>query len=462
MPKARARGTPSHGEQPVREACPGAKQQPVAVVEQSHQDHERPRPVFLDQATRTVTLVQFALHQQSAGLDPAVVAALIAVPVGMITIIVQLLGIHRVSKDTNRQLDQQRQQLDVTLAEQREQLDRTFAEQREQLDRTLGEQRERTLNERFATAADRLGNDKSPAVRLAGVYAMAGLADDWPENRQTCVDVLCAYLRMPYSPQPHSYADEADLLAFHASREVRHTVIRVIGTHLQPDAPVPWSELNFDFTGVQFDGGDFSNAQFLGGNVSFVHASFVTGNILFTDARFSGGKVAFLEAGFGGARVYFTGARFSKTEVSFSRSGFDGSTLDFRGAEFDGARVWFDNSGFASGTLDFSEAKFDGARVWFDSSGFVGGTLDFSRSALIKTAVSFGKCGFEAGEVNFDEVAFSECLVHFKGSGFVGADVHFNNVTLTGGDIDLTEADEWLRPPSFNFPGTPPPEVRLP
>jgi hypothetical protein len=26
---------------------------------------------------------------------------------------------------------------------------------------------------------------------------MAGLADDWEENRQACADVLCAYLRMP-------------------------------------------------------------------------------------------------------------------------------------------------------------------------------------------------------------------------------------------------------------------------
>jgi dsDNA-binding SOS-regulon protein len=37
--------------------------------------------------------------------------------------------------------------------EQRKQLDRTLAEQRDQLDRTLNEQRTRTLNERFATAA---------------------------------------------------------------------------------------------------------------------------------------------------------------------------------------------------------------------------------------------------------------------------------------------------------------------
>src|SRR6516225_11958430 len=81
-----------------------------------------------------------------------------------------------------------------------------FKEQREQLDRTLAEQRTRTLNERFATAAGQLGSDKPPAVRLAGVYAMAGLADDWEANRQTCVDVLCAYLRMPYEPDPGEQA----------------------------------------------------------------------------------------------------------------------------------------------------------------------------------------------------------------------------------------------------------------
>jgi hypothetical protein len=46
---------------------------------------------------------------------------------------------------------------------------------------TLAEQHIRTLNERFATAAEKLGGDKPPAVRLAGVYAMAGLADDWEQ-----------------------------------------------------------------------------------------------------------------------------------------------------------------------------------------------------------------------------------------------------------------------------------------
>ena len=97
-----------------------------------------------------------------------------------------------------------------TFAEPREQLSKSFGEQlnetlkaqNRQLDRTLAEQRTRTLNERFATAAEQLGGDKPAVVRLAEVYATAGLADDWEANRQTCVDVLCACLRMSYEPDP--------------------------------------------------------------------------------------------------------------------------------------------------------------------------------------------------------------------------------------------------------------------
>jgi hypothetical protein len=133
--------------------------------------------------------------------DPTVTAAIIAV-CGVIltviaTVLVQVSGRRATSRDTQKAFEEQREQLGTTLAAQREQLDRRHAAQREQLDRTLKEQRSRTLNERFATAAGQLGSDKPPAVRLAGVYAMAGLADDWKKNRQTCVDVLCAYLRLP-------------------------------------------------------------------------------------------------------------------------------------------------------------------------------------------------------------------------------------------------------------------------
>jgi hypothetical protein len=73
----------------------------------------------------------------------------------------------------------------------------TIALDKERYQATSVQDRTRLLNERFTTIAAQLG-DAQAAVRLAGVHAMAGLADDWEENRQTCIDVLCAYLRMPY------------------------------------------------------------------------------------------------------------------------------------------------------------------------------------------------------------------------------------------------------------------------
>jgi hypothetical protein len=200
---------------------------------------------------------------------------------------------------------------------------------RKQLDRTLAEQRTRTLNERFATAAVQLGDDKRPAVRLAGVYAMAGLADDWPENRQTCVDVLCAYLRLPYDPDPGG-GRGAERAAYRADREVRHTAIRVITAHLKVAAATSWKGRNLDFTGAVFDGGDFSGAWFSGGRVSFVDAKFSRGWVSFDNTVFSGGTVDFRFAKFfGDVRVAFVGARFS------------GGTVDFRVAEFSGGEVDF-------------------------------------------------------------------------------------------------------------------------
>jgi len=47
--------------------------------------------------------------------------------------------------------------------------------------------RRRGAVQRYQDAAWQLGHDK-PAVRLAGIYAMSRLADDWVEQRQACIE----------------------------------------------------------------------------------------------------------------------------------------------------------------------------------------------------------------------------------------------------------------------------------
>jgi len=338
-------------------------------------------------------------------MNPQVVAAFIAASVSVLTLIgtlaAQYFGRRATSRDTEK-----------TLGEQGKHLDRTLAEQREQLDRTLAEQRTRTLNERFAMAADQLGSDK-PAVRLAGVYAMAGLADDWAENRQTCVDVLCAYLRMPYEPDPRQDAPEPQRLAFQAIREVRHTVIRVVTAHLKKDAAVSWHGLNFDFRGVVFDGGNFFGAQFSGGTVNFV------------GARFSGGTVYFGFAEFSGGMVYF---------------GF---------AEFSGGMVYFGHARFSGGTVNFEHARFSGGMVDFGTAEFSGGTVNFV-------------AGFSGGMVYFDLAEFSGGTVNFNHARFSGGTVNFGLARFSGGEVDFSRAGVWSYPPEFPWTDTPPSGVKLP
>src|SRR5690349_19389176 len=122
---------------------------------------------------------------------------------------------------------------------------------------------------------------------------------------------------MPYEPDPGEDAPGSLRLAFQSSREVRHTVIRVITAHLREDAAVPWQGLNLDFTGVVFDGGNFSDIEFSGGLIDFRNAKFAGGEVYFSRTQFSGGTFDFSYAEFAGGDIYFPRARFSGGEVYF-------------------------------------------------------------------------------------------------------------------------------------------------
>jgi uncharacterized protein YjbI with pentapeptide repeats len=297
--------------------------------------------------------------------------------------------------------------------------------------------RTRVFNERFTTIAAQLG-DGQPAVRLAGVHAMAGLADDWAENRQTCVDVLCAYLRLPYDPDPGDDAEPAERSAYRANREVRHTIIRLIGAHLREGAAVSWQGLDLDFTGAVFDGGDFNGARFSAGIVRFGGASFSGDVVSFDRAKFSGGAVNFVNAKFSGGLV------------------------SFRLAEFSGDGVRFDIAEFSGGAVNFVNAKFSGGRVTFHGAEFSGGAVDFDRAKFSGGAVGFGLAEFSGGAVRFYVAEFSGGEVSFGGAKFSGGEVSFGGAKFSGGEVDFRDPREWSQPPIFDWKGAPPTGVKLP
>lgn len=223
------------------------------------------------------------------------------------------------------------------------------------------------FNDRFTDAYTELGSEQA-AVRLGAVHALAHLADDAPGHAlgQTCVDVLCAYLRMPYDPEPPPLPEDAPeslveehharRARFASFREVRHSIVRVIGGRLQ-DPDGPWQGRTFDLSGVVFDGGSLRGAVFSRGTVNFNGARFVGGEFDLRYTRFTGARVSFRRAAFTGGTVNFRHARFQAGRADFYR------------ARFQGSRVLFHDALFGDRTSLFVEARFDGGSVEFAKDG---------------------------------------------------------------------------------------------
>jgi uncharacterized protein YjbI with pentapeptide repeats len=246
-----------------------------------------------------------------------------------------------------------------------------------------------------------------PAVRLAGIYAMARLADDWTEQRQQCIDVLCAYLRLPYDPDPKS----GDL----GEREVRYSVIGLIKNHLVPKASPSWQKCSFDFNGAVFDGGDFRRVEFTGGIVDFRGAKFTGGTVDFGRGKFAGTSI-----------VDFRGAKFT------------GGTVDFRDVEFNGSTVSFRGAKFSRGTVDFRGTEFVGSDL--DVHGFeeIIGTVSFSGAKFTGSILSFDRAKFTGATVDFNSARFSGGTVQFNRTEFTGGTVRFRGTEFWGGTVDLT------------------------
>ncbi|CCK32823.1 hypothetical protein BN159_8445 [Streptomyces davaonensis JCM 4913] len=321
----------------------------------------------------------------------------------------------------------------------------------------------RLHTERFTAAVTQLG-EESAAVRLGGVHALAGLADDAPTRglRQTCIDVLCAYLRLPYTAENDLPAGDTEARhTYLALREVRHTIIRLIRDHLRLEAEHPhsWQGHDFDLTQVTFDGGDLSAARFSGGTVSFRDATFdgdtinfrdvqSSGSTIdFSDATFRGGTVDFRGTTFSDGAVYFRATRFCGGMVAFSSAWVSGGTVDFNHANFDGGAVDFSDAMFTGGTVDFSDAHVIGGRIDFNHATFEDGTVRFlsttfsGLTARYRGAADFAGAQFSGSTVHFNHANFKGCaVVRFKGAVFSDGTVDFRDARFSGGTVDFRDA----------------------
>ncbi|WP_083898352.1 pentapeptide repeat-containing protein [Nocardia vinacea] len=287
--------------------------------------------------------------------------------------------------------------------------------------------------ERFGAAAAQLGAT-DVAVRIAGVYAMAGVADESTgRRRQQCIDVLCGYLRLPYDAD-HGASGRAKFVVKaprvdhgrvrgeteehieyrQNDREVRQTIVRVIADHLRPTAEYSWSKNDFDFRTAYLEDADFSHATFAG-PARFGNARF-SGVASFDDTTFS--HIASFERATFCDIAWFERAIFSDfawfEDVMFCGLAQFGSVTFtiytwFEGATF-GSNAWFERATFSSNTT-FERATFSGSARFGDVT-FSGPTrfkdAKFSDTATFGGATFTGEATFEMADFGAKTISFAE------------------------------------------------------
>ena len=298
---------------------------------------------------------------------------------------------------------------------------------------------ERRITELYTKAVEQLGNDKAP-VRLGGLYALERLAQDNPAQRQTIVNVICAYLRMPFAPRAPAGKPEATNASgapgvepesstaapvnmWQQERQVRLTAQRILADHLRvdwfegqaaagPPGPLFWPDMRLDLSGA-----------------ALIDLNFY--RVVVADARFTGasftGTSHFYGAIFGGAS--FHGANFTE-EASFSRAAFAGRA-DFSKAVIVG-KIWFSDASFGR-DVDFNDASFGGDAMFYGTN--FDGTAEFQPATFTGDAM-FARATF-GGSAWFSGTTFA-CRASFGQAIFTG-DVTFQGVTF-GGDTDFSDA----------------------
>ena len=336
------------------------------------------------------------------------------------------------------------------------------------------------LHSRYGAAAKQLG-DSEAAVRMAGVYAMEALGREWADRRQQCIDVLCAYLRLPWAEseravEPHSTSTEHSwpdgsgqrkVVRVYAGNvgeaEVRRTIIRRLVFHLKisdvtlPESSDDWTHLDYDFTGARLPECDFSSTSFAG-SVLFTNAQFAAdretsfdaaefkGRSAFDGAYFSSkyttfhdaaflGPVTFAEAEFVGIETNFTSSKFLSNAqfgsaafrsmyTDFSRSVLTGPVSDFSGMRIGSERSYFQSVRFGSAGTNFNEVSFGSVTTWFDGSAFADAALSFGGSYIgSKGSLSFSSCRFACSR------------------SAIQALIERDNVALDDTQFDLTDPD---------------------
>jgi hypothetical protein len=271
---------------------------------------------------------------------------------------------------------------------------------------------ERRVTDLYTKAADQLGSDKAP-VRLAGLYALERLGQGNPDHRQTVIDVVCAYLRMPYTPpDEQSETDDLDRDGQHEELQVRRTAQHILANHLREDPhqalrspPVGqstfWPDIHLDLSGAHLVGFVLTDSRL---NVLDLNGATLTGG---------------------------TVLRGTQCDLALMQRMDVQGHADFRGIVFTNS-AWIAYSTFCDGVWFHGDEFYPGARFGRHAS-FHGTTFHGN--------VRFGRAVF-AGSVDFRETKWPQGTESIE---FEGVLVEHPEMTSPEGDAATSSWPEGWR-----------------
>lgn len=123
-------------------------------------------------------------------------------------------------------------------------------------------------HDRYTAITEQLSN-RNATIRLAGVYALAALADEWQtdkldsteegeeefDQRDVAVKLLCAYMRTERHAGGSGGSSSEEL------HEIRTAIVFLIRNHTRRDARVKWPAHLIDLRGANLWGADLSEAN---------------------------------------------------------------------------------------------------------------------------------------------------------------------------------------------------------
>jgi len=295
----------------------------------------------------------------------------------------------------------------LELDSQKYELDR----QRHELDtQRRHDDRVHELRARFSTIAQQLGAEHY-AVRHAGVFALASLADDWHRaandiERQACVDLFCAQLRSHRVPEPTLRNLEAGIgptmAEYRQDTEIRKAMVALLRSHrpLSAVSEDNWKSCSLDLSGADLslfylDQTDLRGVNLDGANLTYTS---MIGTDL-SDAMMA--RVNITNANFDDATMVDAKLYSARIDDSTDEKRPWSTSAKFNNANLEGA--WFTNARLPHS--EFDGANLTGAKMDFTDlqmSHFVTAILSIARLRNAKlVGANFGRA--DLGDAQFSE-----------------------------------------------------------